>query len=72
MPPSRYVSSQRLLRLTVFLTVAFVILTVLGLGLRALESPPVMRRVLVLAWLVALPVGGWWVWKAGGGTPSGH
>ena len=72
MPPSRYVSSHRLLRLTVFLTVAVVVLTALALGLGAMGSPPAMRRLLVLVWLLVLPVGGWWVWKSGGDDPSRH
>ncbi len=71
MPPSRYVSSDRLLRMTVFLAVAFVVLLALAMGLQALGSPPVMRRVLLLLWLVGLPVVGWRVWKAGDDR-SGH
>ena len=72
MPPSRYVSSNRFLRLTVFLTVAFVVLLVLHAGLGALGSPPAMRRVLVVVWLVVLPLGAWWVWKTAGEGISGH
>lgn len=72
MPPSRYVSSRRFLRLTVFLTVAFVVLIALALGLNGMGSPASMRRFLVLAWLVVLPVGVWWVWKTDGDDPGHH
>jgi ABC-type nickel/cobalt efflux system permease component RcnA len=72
MPPSRYVSSRRLLRLTTFLAVAFVVLLALAVGLRAMDSSASMRRVLVLAWFVVLPLGGWWVWKTGGDGRSDH
>ena len=72
MPPSRYVSSHRFLRLTIFLTVAFVVLIALAFGLTGMGSSASMRRFLVLAWLVVLPVGGWWVWKTGGDGPQRH
>ena len=72
MPPSRYVSSHRLLRMTVFFPAAVVLLTVLALGLGVMGASASTRRVLVLTWLVALPVGGWWVWKAGREGSSRH
>lgn len=69
MPPSRFVSSDRLMRMIVFLTVAVVLLVGLDVGLRALGSGQAARLVLVVAWLVLLPVIGWRVWKGSATGP---
>ena len=67
MPPSRFVSSDRLLRMTVFLTCAVVLLVGLDVGLRALGSGPSARLALVVVWLLLLPFTGWRVWKGSAG-----
>jgi hypothetical protein len=69
MPPSRFVSSDRLLRMTVFLTCAVVLLVGLDIGLRALGSGQAARLTLVVAWLLSLPVIGWRVWKGPADRP---
>ncbi|MEX2471918.1 MAG: hypothetical protein WEA34_07060 [Gemmatimonadota bacterium] len=69
MPPSRFVSSDRLLRMVVFLTSAVVLLVGLDIGLRALGSSQAARLVLVAGWLVLLPLIGWRVWKGSAGGP---
>ena len=63
MPPSRYVSADRLLGMVVYLAAAVAVLIAADLAMRALGSAFAVRRAVALIWLVALPVGGWLVWR---------
>jgi len=65
MPPSRYVSSTRLMRMLVFLAGAVLLLVLTDVGLRWAGAAPSLRRTVSFIWLVAVPVGWWMVWKGG-------
>ena len=66
MPPSRYVSADRMLGVVTYLAVAVAVLIAGDFAMRALGSAMEVRRVFAVIWLVALPVGGWWVWRRRG------
>ncbi|MDE3001808.1 MAG: hypothetical protein OXU33_12820 [Gemmatimonadota bacterium] len=55
MPKSRFIEAERLKPFIVYLAAAF--LVVLLLGTAVPPGPP--RTVLVLAWLLLFPIGGW-------------
>lgn len=71
MPPSRYVSSARLMRMLFFLTAAIVVLLLTDVGLRWVGAGPPVRRIFLLAWFVAVPLGWWTVWRRSA-DPSDH
>lgn len=59
MPPSRFVSAARLKPLIGYFAVAFVVVALIG----SLLPPGRLRTLLVLAWLILFPVGGWLVFR---------
>lgn len=63
MPPSRYVSSARLMRMLFFLAAAVVVLLLTDTGLRWVGAGAQIRRTFLLAWFVAVPLGWWTVWR---------
>lgn len=63
MPPSRYVSADRLMRMIIYLAVAVAVLIGADVAMRALGSSLVVRRAVAALWFLALPVGGWMVWR---------
>lgn len=65
MPPSRYVSSGRLMRMLVYVAAAILVLVVTDGVLRDIAVDEGVRRGVVLAWMVALPLVGWRVWRKG-------
>lgn len=65
MPPSRYVSADRLLRMVIYLTAAVAVLIGADVAMRALGSSIDVRRTVSALWFVALPIGGWLVWRHG-------
>jgi hypothetical protein len=65
MPPSRYVSADRLLRMVIYLAVAVAVLIGADVAMRALGSSLGVRRTVTALWLVGLPIGGWLVWRRG-------
>lgn len=71
MPPSRYVSSGRLMRMLVYVAAAILVLVVTDGVLRDIAVDQGVRRGFVLAWMIALPLAGWWVWRKGA-PADGH
>ncbi|MEX2467272.1 MAG: hypothetical protein WD995_10200 [Gemmatimonadota bacterium] len=63
MPPSRYVSAGRLQHMVLYLMAAVAVLVGAEVVVRLLDLPQAARRILVALWWVALPVGGWLVWR---------
>jgi hypothetical protein len=63
MPPSRYVSADRLMRMVVYLAVAVAVLIGADVAMRALGSSITVRRAVAALWFLSLPVGGWMVWR---------
>ena len=61
MPESRFVSAAKLKPLLVYFAVAFVVVVLLGWVVPA----GVIRRGLILAWMVLFPVGAWLVFRRG-------
>lgn len=59
MPESRFVSARRLKPLLIYCAVAFLVVLLLG----GLAPPGRTRHVLVIAWLVLFPIGGWFVFR---------
>ena len=62
MPRSRYVSAQRLKALLGYFAVAFVSVLVVGLLVPAGNA----RMLLSFVWIVAFPIGAWWVFRRSG------
>jgi len=58
-PKSRYVSAARLKPLIAYFALAFVAILVLG----TLVPGGPLRTVLIAAWIVFFPVGGWLVFR---------
>ncbi|MDZ7779610.1 MAG: hypothetical protein U5R14_06675 [Gemmatimonadota bacterium] len=71
MPPSRYVSADRLLRMLAYIAVAVVVLVAADAVFRVFGSPQAVRRTFAVIWIVALPLGGWWLWRRTA-RDSGH
>lgn len=71
MPPSRYVSANRLKRMLVYVAVAVGVLVLADAAFRAFGASQVVRRTFAVIWLVALPLGGWWAWRRTA-DPSAH
>jgi len=61
MPRSQFVSSDRLWPLLAYLVIAVIAVIVVGVLVPSAE----FHRILVIAWLVLFPVGGWMVWRRG-------
>lgn len=59
MPRSRYVSSARLKPLIAYFAMAFVAMLVVGV----LVPPGPLRVVMIAAWIVLFPLGGWLVFR---------
>jgi len=64
-PKSRYVSATSLKPLLVYLVGAVIVLVGVDVTVRALRLPAYLLTLGVLVWIVALPWGGWIVWKRG-------
>jgi hypothetical protein len=60
MPESRFVSARRLKPLLVYCAIAFVVVLLLSLAPWGRA-----RNLLVIAWLVLFPLGGWLVFRRG-------
>lgn len=71
MPPSRYVSANRLKHMLVYAAVAVGALVAADVAFRVFGVPQMMRRAFALIWVLALPLGGWWVWRRTS-DPSAH
>lgn len=65
MPPSQYVSAERLMRMVVYLALAVAVLIGADVAMRAMGSSLAVRRAVTVIWIVLLPVGGWLVWRRG-------
>lgn len=61
MPESRFVSARRLRPLLVYCAIAFLVMLLFGV----VAPPGPIRNVLVIAWLVLFPTGGWLVFRRG-------
>lgn len=67
MPKSRYVSASRLRSLIVYFAIAFASLLAADTLVGMLGAGRAGRQLVVLAWIVLFPVGGWLVWRRGEG-----
>jgi uncharacterized protein (DUF2062 family) len=65
MPPSRYVSAERLMRMLVYLALSVAALIGVDVAMGAMGSSLAVRRTVTVIWIVALPLGGWLVWRSG-------
>lgn len=65
MPPSRYVSAERLMRMVVYLALSVAVLIGADVAMGAMGSSLAVRRAVTVIWIVALPLGGWLVWRRG-------
>ena len=59
MPKSRFIEAERLKPFILYLAAAFLVVFLLGTAVR----PGPVRTVLVLAWLLLFPIGGWKILK---------
>lgn len=59
MPESRFVSAKQLKPLIIYFAVAFVVVLLIGTMLPAGRP----RSLLVIAWIVLFPLGGWLVFR---------
>jgi hypothetical protein len=55
----------------VYVAAAILVLVVTDGVLRDIAVDPGVRRGVVLAWMIALPLFGWWVWR-NGAAADGH
>ncbi len=69
MPKSRFVEARRLRPLIAYLAVSVVVVLVTDAVLRAVAPGGTGRQLLVFAWLVLFPLGGWIVWRRGATGP---
>ena len=65
MPKSRFVSASKLRPLIVYFAVAFAVLLLADAALDAFVSGRGARQLVVIAWIVLFPLGGWLVWRRG-------
>lgn len=65
MPRSRFVSASRLRPLIAYCAVAFAVLLVVDAALNAFVPARGVRQIMVIAWIVLFPLGGWLVWRRG-------
>lgn len=65
MPKSRFVSASKLRPLIVYFAIAFAVLLVVDAALNALVPGGGARQLVVIAWVVLFPLGGWLVWRRG-------
>ena len=59
MPKSRFIEAERLKPFIAYLAASFVVVLVLGTGMP--RGPA--RTLLIVAWLVLFPIGGWHILK---------
>lgn len=59
MPKSRFIEAERLKPFIAYMAAAFVVVLVLGTAV----PPGPARTLLILAWLLLFPIGGWRVLK---------
>ena len=65
MPKSQFVAAQRLRPMIGYLAAAFLVVLAADAALQWLAPGGGARRILVAAWIVLFPLGGWLVWRRG-------
>lgn len=65
MPRSQFVEAKRLRPLLAYFALALLAILVADVALEELAPSSGVRRLLLPAWIVLFPVGGWLVWRRG-------